>query len=222
MLLRISLITLLIVSVTFNDVTSSSLEEQSQSVASSSSQLGIGNKDGPHSRVKRGFFYDFFQKMIVTKNLVVDQYNDTKTTFNDVYNIISDGFSDTTPKTTGKNQPPQTVASGSKSNSTDASASGDDSSVSTTTERYRISRYELGRILGRNYRGLKRLYQIELNDALNQSHYNIEDYKRQHRNSFANSVVVQKKEKFFPKTKRNISRHSAAASAAVTATVAQH
>lgn len=77
MLLRISLITLLIVSVTFNDVTSSSslsvVEAASSSLEKSSrTEMGIGNKDGPHSRVKRGFFYDFFQKMIVTKNLVVD------------------------------------------------------------------------------------------------------------------------------------------------------
>uniref|UniRef100_T1GCS8 Uncharacterized protein n=1 Tax=Megaselia scalaris TaxID=36166 RepID=T1GCS8_MEGSC len=197
MLLRISLITLLIVSVTFNDATAAFSEQSSKEVDSGNS---------PHSRVKRGFFYDFFQKMITTKNLIVDQYNDTKTTFNEVYNIISDGFSDTTPKSTGKSKPKiDAVPANNNSNSTD-DASGDNSVDSTTTERYRISRYELGRILGRNYRGLKKLYQLELNDALNQSHYNIEEYKRQHRNSFANSVVVQKKEKFFPKTKRNISK----------------
>lgn len=40
-------------------------------------------------------------------------------------------------------------------------------STTTTTERYRISRKELGYILGRNYRGLKKLFRIELNDALN-------------------------------------------------------
>lgn len=39
--------------------------------------------------------------------------------------------------------------------------------MSTTTEKYRISRKELGYILGRNYRGLRKLFRIELNDALN-------------------------------------------------------
>lgn len=43
----------------------------------------------------------------------------------------------------------------------------DSSEVKTTTERYQISRYELGRILGRNFRGLKRLAQIEFQDAFN-------------------------------------------------------
>lgn len=37
----------------------------------------------------------------------------------------------------------------------------------TSTEKYRISRKELGYILGRNYRGLKKLWNVEINDALN-------------------------------------------------------
>lgn len=37
----------------------------------------------------------------------------------------------------------------------------------TTTEKYRISRKELGRILNRNFRGLKRLAEIERRDAQN-------------------------------------------------------
>lgn len=36
-----------------------------------------------------------------------------------------------------------------------------------STQRYRITRKELGYILGRNYRGLKKLYNIEIMDALN-------------------------------------------------------
>ena len=39
----------------------------------------------------------------------------------------------------------------------------------TTTEKYRISRKELGRILNRNFRGLKRLAEIERRDAANVS-----------------------------------------------------
>lgn len=41
--------------------------------------------------------------------------------------------------------------------------------TSTTTERYRISRKDIGYILGRNYRGLQKLLKIELNDAANVS-----------------------------------------------------
>lgn len=44
-----------------------------------------------------------------------------------------------------------------------------DNETTTTTEAYRISRYEFGRILGRNFRGLKRLQDIEFQDALNVS-----------------------------------------------------
>lgn len=49
----------------------------------------------------------------------------------------------------------------------------DSSETTTTTEPYRISRYELGRILGRNFRGLKRLQEIEFKDALNVSYFGI-------------------------------------------------
>lgn len=43
--------------------------------------------------------------------------------------------------------------------------------VSTTTEKYRVSRAELGRILRRNVLGLQRLLQLELNDAFNVRSY---------------------------------------------------
>lgn len=49
----------------------------------------------------------------------------------------------------------------------DASSELSNATTSTTTERYRISRQEFGYILGRNYRGLKKLFRIELNEALN-------------------------------------------------------
>lgn len=46
------------------------------------------------------------------------------------------------------------------------------SNVTTTTPKpkYRISRQELGYILGKNYRGLRKLLRLELNDAANVSH----------------------------------------------------
>jgi len=40
----------------------------------------------------------------------------------------------------------------------------------TTTEAFQISRYELGRILGRNFRGLQKLAMSEFSTALNVSH----------------------------------------------------
>lgn len=43
-----------------------------------------------------------------------------------------------------------------------------------STEKYRVYRKELGYILGRNYRGLKKLFNIELHDALNVSNTNTE------------------------------------------------
>lgn len=41
-----------------------------------------------------------------------------------------------------------------------------------TTEKYRISRQELGYLLGKNYRGLRKLFNIELQDAQNVSYDN--------------------------------------------------
>lgn len=43
----------------------------------------------------------------------------------------------------------------------------DNDTTTTTTEAYSISRYELGRILGRNFRGVQRLAQMEFKEALN-------------------------------------------------------
>lgn len=40
-------------------------------------------------------------------------------------------------------------------------------STSPKPTKYRISREELGYILGKNYRGLQKLLRIELNDAAN-------------------------------------------------------
>ncbi|KAM7347156.1 uncharacterized protein ACRADG_006817 [Cochliomyia hominivorax] len=141
----------------------------------------------PKMRTKRGVFWDFFQKMIITKNLIVDQYTDTRDTLNEVYNLINDQFSDPAAE---KPRRPTTSTESPKFSSEETT---DSSEVTTTTEPYRISRYELGRILGRNFRGLKRLQEIEFQDALNQSHYNIQEYKAEANKQFANSLAVEKK-----------------------------
>ncbi|XP_036221999.2 uncharacterized protein [Bactrocera oleae] len=145
----------------------------------------IAPEDIPKSRTKRGIFWDFLQKMVTTKNLLVDQYVDTRDTLSDVYNLLNEGFSDPAP-------PKPTIrphTSTTKTSDEDQSGSGE---MSTTTEAYRVSRYELGRILGRNFRGLQRLTKIEFQDAFNQSHYNIQEYKDEARKEFANSVGVEK------------------------------
>ncbi|XP_053950225.1 uncharacterized protein LOC128858193 [Anastrepha ludens] len=145
----------------------------------------VAPEDVPKSRTKRGIFWDFFQKMVTTKNLIVDQYVDTRDTLSDVYNMLNEGFSDPAPRKSTLRPPTSTK----KTSDEDQSGSGE---MSTTTEPYRISRYELGRILGRNFRGLQRLTKIEFQDAFNQSHYNIQEYKEEARKQFANSVGVEK------------------------------
>ncbi|XP_067641938.1 uncharacterized protein [Eurosta solidaginis] len=143
------------------------------------------SKNVHKSRVKRGIFWDFFQKMVTTKNLIVDQYVDTRDTLNDVFNLLNDGFSDPAPEKS-------TLRPHTSTTKTSDEQQSDNSEISTTTEAYRISRYELGRIIGRNFRGLQRLTKIEFQDAFNQSHYNIQEYKDEAHKQFANSVGVEK------------------------------
>ncbi|XP_013110783.2 uncharacterized protein LOC106089485 [Stomoxys calcitrans] len=138
----------------------------------------------PRHRAKRGI-WDFFQKMVITKNLIVEQYTDTKDTLNEVFTMFNSQFSDTpnaTPRSTEVTTP--------KSSSEDTT---DSSEVKSTTERFSISRYDFGRILGRNFRGLRRLTEIEFRDALNATHYNIADYKAEANKQFANSLAAEKK-----------------------------
>ncbi|KAH8416350.1 hypothetical protein KR222_000154 [Zaprionus bogoriensis] len=158
-------------------------------------QAGDGNPPlseaatAPHVRTKRGIFWDFFQKMVITKNLLVDQYTDTRNTLNDIYNTVNEQFSDPAPEKP-TSQPRITTEK--------TSISGDESnndSSTTTTESYSISRYELGRILGRNFRGIQRLAQMEFKESLNATHYNLKAYKAEADQQFANSVAVEKKNK---------------------------
>ncbi|XP_005183441.1 uncharacterized protein LOC101887631 [Musca domestica] len=137
-------------------------------------------------RAKRGI-WDFFQKMVITKNLIVEQYTDTRDTLNEVYNMFNSQFSDPAPS---KPTPRSTSTEAPKTSSEDST---DSSEVKTTTERYQISRYELGRILGRNFRGLKRLAQIEFQDAFNATKYNLAEYREEASKQFANSLAAEKK-----------------------------
>ncbi|XP_061387016.1 uncharacterized protein LOC133321961 [Musca vetustissima] len=137
-------------------------------------------------RAKRGI-WDFFQKMIITKNLIVEQYTDTRDTLNEVYNMFNSQFSDPAPE---KPTPRSTSTEAPKSSSEDST---DSSEMKTTTERYQISRYEFGRILGRNFRGLKRLTEIEFKDAFNATKYNLAEYRAEASKQFANSLAAEKK-----------------------------
>ncbi|XP_055383082.1 uncharacterized protein LOC129613152 [Condylostylus longicornis] len=109
--------------------------------------------------------HNFWTFFVALKNLVGDQYVDTRNTINQVNDIVRDTFSDTATTTTPNPFAPV------------------DNSTSTTTEKYRVSRYEFGRILGRNFRGLQKIFQDDLQVALNQSNTNIEEYKKELQNA---------------------------------------
>ncbi|XP_062139604.1 uncharacterized protein LOC133848178 [Drosophila sulfurigaster albostrigata] len=146
----------------------------------------LKESDVPHVRHKRGFFWDFFQKIAITKNLITDQYADTRNTLNDIYNTVNEQFSDPGPmKPTS--QPRSTTERVSSSDEEGSDL------PSSTTEGFSISRYELGRILGRNFRGIQRLAQTEFQEALNATHYNLKEYKAEADKQFANSLAVEKK-----------------------------
>ncbi|KAH8346054.1 hypothetical protein KR084_012545 [Drosophila pseudotakahashii] len=171
----------------------------------------LGSRDAPHIRHKRGIFWDFFQKMVITKNLIVDQYTDTRNTLNDIYNTVNEQFSDPGPeKPTSR---PRVTTEKTVSSldfcinknymvyfciyykSISGEESGSNSEEPTTTEAFQISRYELGRILGRNFRGLQKLAMTEFNTALNATKYNLAEYKSEADKQFANSLAVEKKNK---------------------------
>ncbi|XP_034123364.1 uncharacterized protein LOC117580777 [Drosophila guanche] len=149
------------------------------------------SSNAPHVRHKRGIFWDFFQKMVITKNLIVDQYTDTRNTLNDIYNTFNEQFSDPGPEKP-TNRPRTTTE---KSSISGEESGGGSSDEPTTTEGFQISRYELGRILGRNFRGLQRLAKSEFEVALNATKYNLMEYKAEADQQFANSLAVEKKNK---------------------------
>ncbi|KAH8386614.1 hypothetical protein KR093_001589 [Drosophila rubida] len=172
----------------------------------------LNDSDVPHVRHKRGFFWDFLQKMVVTKNLIVDQYTDTRNTLNDIYNTVNEQFSDPGPPkpTSRPRSTTERVVSAPSKKATNftadrlnlcclilQSSSDEEGSdqTSTTTEGFSISRYELGRILGRNFRGIQRLAQTEFQEALNATHYNLREYKAEADQQFANSLAVEQKKK---------------------------
>uniref|UniRef100_A0A182QJI4 Uncharacterized protein n=1 Tax=Anopheles farauti TaxID=69004 RepID=A0A182QJI4_9DIPT len=133
-------------------------------LAASAISADVDPAHKPHSRQPRGL--GFFHKIAHIGSLLYQQYNDTTYTLKNVYDLLSNEFTDTFTTTTPD---PRTT-----STTPDPTTS--------TTPKYRISRAELGRILNRNYRGLQKLFRLEWNDAWNQTKYNIDDYKRELKN----------------------------------------
>ncbi|XP_062533605.1 uncharacterized protein LOC134202602 isoform X3 [Armigeres subalbatus] len=99
--------------------------------------------------------------------LIYQQYNDTTWTLQGVYDVARNEFSDTFTTTTPNPLLPTTTPD----------------PATSTTEKYRISRAELGRILNRNYRGLQKLFRLEWNEAWNQTKYNVAFYKQELNNA---------------------------------------
>uniref|UniRef100_A0A6B2ECR3 Putative secreted protein n=1 Tax=Phlebotomus kandelakii TaxID=1109342 RepID=A0A6B2ECR3_9DIPT len=113
----------------------------------------------------------FFQSIFTIHQLHQAQKTDTSYALARIYDVLKNSFSDTaTPK--------PVVA-------VEQVTSEPNATTTTTTERTKISRREFGRILGRNFRGLQKVYQLELLDAQEQSKRTIQEYKVQLGNSLA-------------------------------------
>lgn len=101
---------------------------------------------------KPGFFRTLF-------SVIYDQWNDTKNTINTIRTMVNGNFAD-------ENEARIETTTSSDPNAT------------TTEAPYKITRTELNRIIRRNIKGLVRLYNIELRDALAQSNTNYADFKK--------------------------------------------
>ncbi|KFB41937.1 AGAP000695-PA-like protein [Anopheles sinensis] len=141
----------------------------------------------PLARAPRGL--GFFHKITHLGSLLYQQYNDTTYTLKNVYDLLSNEFTDTFTTTT-PDVGLALVAAIEQTNVFLLSQPRQPRTTTTTpdpatstTPKYRISRAELGRILNRNYRGLQKLFRLEWNDAWNQTKYNIDGYKRELKNS---------------------------------------
>ncbi|XP_030755065.1 uncharacterized protein LOC115881641 [Sitophilus oryzae] len=110
------------------------------------------------SRTKRATKKGFFKTLF---SVAGEQYQDTRDTFGKVNNLINDNF-------LPEHQPVvETTTKPSNPN------------VTTTAAPFKITRSEFNRIIRRNLRGLVRLFNIELQDALNQSKKNKAEYDKQ-------------------------------------------
>ncbi|XP_060531246.1 uncharacterized protein LOC132704926 [Cylas formicarius] len=101
---------------------------------------------------KPGFFRTLFQ-------VTMEQFRDTKDTYRKVNDMINDNF-------LPENVPVTTTPRVESNNAT------------TTAAPYKITRSEFNKIIQRNVKGLARLFNIELREALKQSDKNYAEFRR--------------------------------------------
>ncbi|XP_044748687.1 uncharacterized protein LOC123309570 [Coccinella septempunctata] len=103
---------------------------------------------------RTGFFKTLFQ-------VGYEQWTDTRNTLGKINTMLNDNFL------------PEGAAA-----ATVVTTESSDPNATTTKAPYRISRNELGRILRRNVKGLVRLFNLELDDALKQSRITDKEFNR--------------------------------------------
>lgn len=131
-------------------------------------QVDDGANNVRHKRAGKKF--GVFGGIAEMGRLTYEQYKDTTSTFQKILDLLNDSFSDTAKNRVSKKQLYDlTILQFSLFQPATESPDTDTDSNATTTERYRISRKELGSILNKNFRGLQKLLRIELNDAWNVS-----------------------------------------------------
>ncbi|KAL3265263.1 hypothetical protein HHI36_009477 [Cryptolaemus montrouzieri] len=104
---------------------------------------------------KQGFIKTLFQ-------VGFEQWADTQNTLNKISKMLNDNFL------------PENAASTTPSSTTESS----DPNVTTKKPPYRITRSEFMKILNRNVKGLRRLFDIELKEALQQSRITDKEFRK--------------------------------------------
>jgi len=133
------------------------------SIQIQSTEIEDTKKNGHYGRLEENYRFKratrrpgFFKTLF---SVIFEQWNDTKQTYSKINNMINDNF-------LPENAPPIETTTNSNPN------------ISTTTPAYKITRSEFNRILRRNLKGLVRLYNIELRDALKQSDRNYAEFRK--------------------------------------------
>ncbi|XP_044730466.1 uncharacterized protein LOC123293652 [Chrysoperla carnea] len=101
--------------------------------------------------------------------LFYQQVNETTSAYRQISKIIRSNFIDPNEVTT-------------------TTTPSSDPNATTTMAPYRITREDFFGILRRNLRGLIRLFQVEIKDALNQSRYSISDYRKEFSNEIGRII----------------------------------
>ncbi|KAL3265264.1 hypothetical protein HHI36_009477 [Cryptolaemus montrouzieri] len=94
--------------------------------------------------------------------IIDEQWADTQNTLNKISKMLNDNFL------------PENAASTTPSSTTESS----DPNVTTKKPPYRITRSEFMKILNRNVKGLRRLFDIELKEALQQSRITDKEFRK--------------------------------------------